>query len=223
MSHYHYDDQHGAEFKAWREELYADEVAGVKRHELIRPALRHRPDGIQELSASHPLEVPVDAYGLPARFTDGLPTPEEELELRWDAALLEFPFAEPGNKSQQLPWFSIMSQRSAMLAHGESYRGCDTEGYIQSWKDAGFSPELYCLLHSMIWVAVERVRPRERSAQDSRRWFAARLRELHLETGQLGLRGDNLQAEHWADLPALVSRLKISEALERIIRRGRQV
>ncbi len=216
MSDYKYDDQHGAEFKAWHKELYANRAVGVKEQRRIHPVFSLHPNGRMVESGSSRLKVPVDKYGLEVRVDEQEPSAEQDLELRWDAALLEFPYTEVQSKTDQINPLVTHLQRAALLGEGQTYRGHDTEQYIQGWKDVGFSPELYCLLHSMIWSAVA-VAKQKSHAPNVRGQLSQRLSELHLGTGALGTHGDNLQPNHWVDLPRLMRRVKFSDALVKII------
>lgn len=217
--HENFNKEHAKDFEAWRRELYGDDVVGTESAAKIYQAMRLRADGRVELVRGGPLEIPVDKYGLPAGVKGNEPTVREQLDLRWDAALLEDPYAPPYVPRPKGNWRIVKSQRAAMLLDGELYRGHDTERYIHKWMRAGFTPELYCLLHAKLESVVERCRSKAKWA-GREDWFEGRLAELNLSSGSLGANGANLNPEHWQDLPGLLVRLPISVGVEKILLLG---
>lgn len=158
----------------------------------------------------------VDKYGLPLLdLTESL-SDERLLDLRWAAVLLDYPYTPERLIGQRFHWASVMNFQAQSVLAGRAITEPNRVEYIQRWKDVGFTPELYILLHNNIKSAVERAKQMVRTAE-RQFWLDERLEFLHLHTGKIGLKGENLQPEHWADLPALLCRVRPSIAITKIL------
>ena len=167
------NQEQAADFEAWGRELRGPQIAGTRpAHVAYRRIVMHL-DANGKPTYEDPIQVPVDKYGLPVRASGAEHTAEEQLELRWDAALIEHSPVEPYRPGKMPPW-SLITYRTAHLLRADIRQDKARVERVRQWTAAGFTPELYVVLHELVprvvsrlWHTAER---RERTT-----WFVERL------------------------------------------------
>lgn len=211
--------EYSAAFATWTSELYgADAVNMMPAHQAYRRVVlaidRHGKPTYKD-----PIYVPVDKYGLPVPVLGSEPTVEEQLQLRWDAALIDHPlFEQPSRRPMPAP--TKVKYQSAELLLGKIRQDAIREQGVLAWKSAGFTPELYVLLHELIPQAVERLEVIANQRACST-WLSERLDSLGIYWNEdFSVFRLQLDAQPWSDLPRMMVKVRPSEAVQLVIGLG---